>query len=59
MADEPFGRQPQTVVVTLQGELEDVNYWMGQLRQRAEFKGDTTNRLTPNSFAIHHRAVND
>ena len=59
MNDEPFGRQPQPVRVTLFGEPEDVSFWLRQLRQRAEFKGDMTTVNQPNVFTIHPRAVND
>lgn len=54
-----FGRQPEPVLVTLEGEDTDVRYWMTQLRSRAEFKGDLTTGLAYNQFKIYPRAVND
>lgn len=60
MADEPFGRQPQPVHVAITGsEQIDVNYWMNQLMQRAEFKGDSVQKGAGNTFHIYPRAVND
>lgn len=59
MTDEPFGRQPKPVTVTIEGEPEDVCYWYRQLMRRAEFKGDLAIAYNANSFTIHPRAVND
>jgi len=63
MSDEPFGRQPRPVTVTLDGEREDVAYWMRELIRRAEFKGDYVAIFhegeTCSAFRIHPRAVND
>lgn len=64
MQDEPFGRQPQPVTVTVKGEPEDVQYWLRDLMRRAEFKGDM---VQPGvfidsfeaQFKIYPRAVND
>lgn len=57
--DEPFGRQPQPVVVTLTGESQDINYWAQELARRAQFKGDVVVFKHANIFTIHPRAVND
>jgi hypothetical protein len=57
--DEPFGRQPQPVTVTLIGDTADVMYWIRQLGLRAEFKGDSVIYSGSNSFTIYPRAVND
>lgn len=64
MSDEPFGRQPKPVKVTLHGDREDVLYWFYQLRNRAEFKGDvaqsdTTKDFNTVGFTIYPRAVNE
>lgn len=59
MSDEPFGRQPKPVTVTLDGDVIDIQYWMRQLMGRAEFKGDTAQKITPSTFRIYPRAVND
>lgn len=59
MSDEPFGRQPKPVKVTLDGEHEDVVYWARILSQRAEFKGDMVQFKHANIFTIYPRAVND
>lgn len=53
-----FPRQPKPVLVTLEGEPEDVRYWLQELRRRAEFKGDVT-IVNPIGFTIYPRAVND
>lgn len=64
MADEPFGRQPQPVTVTVKGEPEDVQYWLRDLMRRAGFKGDMiqggafVDSFEAN-FTIYPRAVND
>ncbi len=57
--NEPFGRQPKPVKVTLEGEPTDTRYWAYQLAQRAEFKGDSVEHLTDKGFTIYPRAVND
>jgi hypothetical protein len=63
MSDEPFGRQPKPVTVTVAGEHPDTTYWANILKARAEFKGDDTNWITSSgdslSFRIYPRAVND
>lgn len=57
--NEPFGRQPNPVLVTLSGDLEDVQYWKRELMRRAEFKGDLAQDLGTGMFKIYPRAVND
>lgn len=57
--NEPFGRQPLPVTVTLEGEAEDTQYWIMRLRGAAEFKGDMTKDTGPKQFKIYPRAVND
>ncbi len=59
MSDDPFGRQPQPVTVTLDGDPKDVSYWLHKLKRRAEFKGDQVECHSPNIFTIYPRAVND
>lgn len=59
MTDEPFGRQPLPVTVSLEGESPDTEYWLRELMRRAEFKGDIAQRLSGTKFVIYHRAVND
>jgi hypothetical protein len=64
--NEPFGRQPKSVLVRIDGEREDVDYWLRELTRRAEFKGDQV-QIVNNikgvygnaQFRIHPRAVND
>lgn len=56
---EPFGRQPEPVMVTFGGDTRDTTYWYGILASRAEFKGDAVQRLNANQFKIFPRAVND
>lgn len=55
----PFGRQPQPVSVTIDGEYEDVLYWVQRLKRAAEFKGDLVEMKHGNIFRIYPRAVND
>lgn len=70
MNDEPFGRQPKPVTVTIQGEQSDVDYWWRELSRRAGFKGDNVENFTTDytiahknpitrGFSIFPRAVND
>jgi hypothetical protein len=59
MSDELFSRQPGIVVVTLLGDQRDIDYWLRELMNRAEFKGDVASRTSINSFSIYPRAVND
>ena len=54
-----FRRQPEKVIVIIEGEPEDVAYWQRELERRAEFKGDSVQRLEEGHFAIHPRAVNE
>lgn len=56
--NEPFGRQPQPVLVAMTGDLRDVENYMRILRQAAERSGDNTERMG-NQFKIYPRAVND
>ncbi len=57
--NEPFGRQPKPVTVTLSGEPIDVETWLRNLMRRAESAGDQVQRLSGSSFIIYPRAVND
>lgn len=70
MSDEPFGRQPRPVTVSIHGEQADVDYWYRELARRSQFKGDNvegfTSRYTifhenphTSGFTIFPRAVND
>ncbi len=59
MSDEPFGRQPMPVTVTITGDQRDVDYWFQALYGRAESHGDTAQRLSDSQFRIYPRAVND
>lgn len=57
--DEPFGRQPKPVTVTIVGAYEDAVYYMQLLRRYAESHGDNAERLSDFAFRIYPRAVND
>lgn len=59
MSDEPFGRQPQPVKVTLEGEGIDVDRWAKMLSRYAESHGDSVHFKHGNIFTIYPRAVND
>lgn len=59
-SDEPFGRQPKPVTVTIEGDdPRDVAFWSDVFFRRAEYKGDMAQRLHPSAFIIYPRAVND
>lgn len=65
--DEPFGRQPKPITVTITGEYAEVHAWYIYLKHRAEYKGDATqgyvgewvNEVYQRKFTIFPRAVND
>lgn len=60
MSDEPFGRQPKPVTVTVaEGEHEDIVNFTNALMSFAEHRYDLVVRNSPNSFRIYPRAVND
>jgi hypothetical protein len=56
--DEPFGRQPEPVLVSVTGDMRDVEYWITQLRRYAEGRCGSTERMG-NQFKIYPQAVND
>jgi len=58
MSDEPFGRQPKPVKVTLQGERIDVDHYISRLIRAADSHGEMIVR-NGTSFTIYPRAVND
>ena len=51
-------RQRQTVVVSMTGDLRDVEHYMAILRAASERSGDDTQRMG-NQFKIYPRANND
>lgn len=61
--DEPFGRQPKPVKVTLEGDPIDIAFWMRHLIRVAQYKGDQIHLpfmpRDKDSFTIYPRAVND
>jgi hypothetical protein len=60
MTDEDYGRQPQPVTVRIEGEPEDVSYWITVLATRGEFKGDAVvRRYKDKCFTIYPRARNE
>lgn len=63
MSDEPFGRQPLPVIVTVEGDKRDATFWANLLKARAEYKGDLVDWWAATegsmSFKIYPRAVND
>jgi hypothetical protein len=56
--NEPFGRQPQVVNVSMTGDRIDVDHYMQIFRMAAERNGDVTQRIG-NQIRIYPRAVND
>ncbi len=59
MTNEPFGRQPLPVTVTIEGDEIDIAYWLTRLKRAAESQGEATVFSPPNKFKIYPRAVND
>lgn len=59
MSDEPFGRQPRPVKVTIDGDQIDVDFWLRALMNRGESSGDMTQKINQRCFMIYPRAVND
>lgn len=59
MIDAPFGRQPKPVKFTLEGEDEDIDYWIKLLKNRCTNHGDDLQMKHRNIFTIYPRAVND
>lgn len=58
--DEPFGRQPQPVKVTFEGDPRDVDHYLRKLQGYIERTSyDLATRTGPSSFTISPRAVND
>ena len=61
--NQPFGRQPQPVRVTIAGtHPDDVAYWKRELMRLAQFGGDMVQEGGTdygNDFMIYPRAVND
>jgi hypothetical protein len=67
----PFGRQPKKVTVRVEGEPQDVEFWLARFMRTAGYKGDDIQQhgavvsLGPlgdheaRTFTIHPRAVND
>lgn len=54
-----FGRQPQPVKVTLEGEPVDVTHWLRKFKRLAESSGDSVQSHNANTFKIYPHAVND
>jgi hypothetical protein len=60
---DPFGRQPLPVTVTLTGDDVDVQVWISRLHRYADMSGPDVSGVTSvegaASFTIYPRAVND
>ena len=54
-----FGRQPKPVMITINGEDIDVDFWMRKFIVLAESAGDMTRKFNSRCFKIYPRAVND
>lgn len=59
MSDEPFGRQPKPVQVTLTGEAVDVAFWRQHIKRACEYKGDLVEQWPSGHLTIYPRAIND
>lgn len=57
--DEPFGRQPQPVVVSFTGDLRDVEAYIQKFTRIIEQGSYDTITRMGNQLKIHPRAVND
>lgn len=57
--DSPFGRQPEPVTVTVEGNELDMLEWTRFFMLRAQYAGDTVTQFGPGVFRIYPRAVND
>lgn len=58
MTEEPFGRQPQPVTVTILGDLRDVDTYLRKIARYIEGQGDNVQRMG-NQIKIYPRAIND
>jgi hypothetical protein len=58
MTDEPFGRQPEPVLIVATGDLRDVDEYLRRIKRFIEFRGDNVERMG-NQLKIYPRAVND
>lgn len=59
MTDEPFGRQPKPIKVTLEGDTIDIDFWFLEFKRRAEALSANVEQAHRNIFTIYPRAVND
>lgn len=59
MSDEPFGRQPKPVKVTLEGDNIDIDFWYREFSRCADQLSANTVQKHRNIFTIYPRAVND
>ena len=59
MSDEPFGRQPQPVLVSFTGDLRDVDSYMQRIKRIIEVGSYDNVELMGNQMKIYPRAVND
>lgn len=60
--DEPFGRQPQSIRITITGNLPDVNrvtYELKRFLGRSDDNVDALLKETTTTLIIYPRAVND
>ncbi len=58
-SDEPFGRQPLPVKITMDGETIDIDYWFNEMKRMIESRGYNTVQRHRNIFTIYPGAVND
>lgn len=59
MIEEPFGRQPEPVTITLSGHPLDVEYWKSIMIRMLNYHYDEVHDVAPDAFKIFPRAVND
>lgn len=60
MANDPFGRQPLPVQISVTGNgAEDVAFWVRHIKRACEFKGDNVEQLGSCTLIVYPRAVND
>lgn len=59
MTDEPFGRQPEPVLIIATGDLRDVDYYLNRIKSLIESNTYANVERMGNQLKIYPAAVND
>lgn len=59
MTNEPFGRQPQPVLLTAVGDQRDIDFYLDKIKRIIETGSHDNVVRTANQLRIHPRAIND